>query len=947
VSKHPIAVDVLRAAVAGALVLSAVGCGGGEPEPPRRTLDRPPATRAVSTTLPTTTARVPFPAGTRPTTQAATATTRPTTLSATRPTPDAFAEETLDQQQAEAETLPDRPAAAAPVDDPEADGELLESLGGGVAATLLAERLALLSTSELQRPTATQAQSVAAARQAEALATMAARLAPENARLARALVAARLAVGSPEQALRALDHYRKLAPDDRLAQLRYVDLSAEALESADERLSYFERLADSERVPEEVRAHAAVRAAELFAERLEQTRADEMVAQAAELDPYNPRALELDLSRRLAAGAERPERVEAFAKLLRADVTRPDALAALADELGGAGLVDEAATFYDAAARAHAQRGVAPPTRLGVRHASALLAAARPQQANQVIARTNPPRTDTPDGIEAGNALLLLRGLIVSSPTTPAEQLQTTLDPLVQQLNGQLAAASAAEPTDVTPQAELPDPIAAAAAVEDDPAKRLAVAVTLADRAWVDLYLLRQETDPALLDAVARLAGEGSPVVPRLRGWQALRAGDEVTAREKLEPAAATDPLSKLGLLVLRREAGEDVLGEARELLTSLPPGVAGATVADAFEDLGLAVRADAADARDVRAALATFPNSLLRLLDPNETRRVYTLAARPTRVSHPVGEPMIATLTLHNASGDVLTLGPAGVIQPPVRVDATVRGLIQQQIPAAASAEWAGRTRLEPGDRVEQEIRVDGPALSNLLLQNPQLALTVFADVTSNPSTVLVPDPDASDDPEQLREAYIVGAAGQSQAFRRVMDRRGLAVDLSDPKVQQDLQQRLAMLRDGSPGERLRSARATSAQLRWLLGYAQQLRDSGAAPEEVTAWEQLAGQIASELRRAALVAPVDGVDEEEAAANAVLRFEAATVTEPTARGALLDPLLTSGRVSARVVGVLAALSLQPDAEAIAAVADADADPTVRRLARATLAVLASVETDE
>ena len=934
--RSPRALNLAVAAVVASLL---AGCGGGGSEP----AGRPPAgarpTLEVEDTAPTTRT-----AATRPALAATRPAGNPSLVTATRPAEADVAEGAIDDlpetdvrvEDTEDDAPATRPAVAEArrASEPRvADVVAIESPTEADAA--LAEEFAGLAAGTL-RAVSEGGADAASVRQAEALMTAAARLDPDNARLARQLVELRLQVGGAASALEALDFYRRLRPDDRLAQLRYVDLSADALESADLKLSYLTRVAESGRVPDEVRSHAATLAALLLRERLEDAEADAMVRRAAELDPYNPQALRMDYERLLATGADRPARVGALARALRANVAQPATLEALAGELGAVGLVDEAGEFLEAALRAYAAAGVAPPAGLASDRAALLIVNNRPEQAM----RTLPPEPPQPPA--ARSDWVLLQGLARRMLGAGPDQLATLVEPLDAALLGIM------EPVDGQAP-DLFDAASFAARVRELPDVRdkLAAALAVVDRAWFDLYVLGQPTDAGYLDAAERVlesaGASGASTMARLRGWQAWRQGDAELARERLSSVAGDDPFARLGLLLVRREAGEEVAGEALALLREYPTGVTGATTAEAFSREGLMI-GDPAEAAAVAAALeADFPRRLLRLLEPGQARQFYTISAEPLKVSHQPGEPILATLAIRNGGPDPITIGPGGLVGPQVRLDATVGGMIESQpIPASNYVPLSGRTRLERGERLEQEVRVDGPQLAALLAGQPQLQLKVTPSAVTNPIARPVPNPQDPDGAPVV--GYGVGPAGQAVEFGRIAARTALPLDLADPGLAQQREARLSDLRDAQdPLRRLRAAQATATELRLVLREIAALRESGAGADRVQPWQQLGGRLRDTLRRAAVSSELGG---DSAATGAYLRYVAASVAPTEDRLPLLRPLLNAGGIGPRMLGVLAVSNLVADREAaIAAVAplgESDPDPTVRRYAAAVAEYLRS-----
>ncbi len=807
--------------------------------------------------------------------------------------------------------------------------DLPTEVGGGDVDD--GERAVAALFQQLAAGTLLAGDSVQTARQAEALTAMAVRLAPDDVRLARDLVDVRLTVSGIEPAVEALDHYRRLEPFDHLAQIQYVDLSAELLQSVDQRLSYFSRLVDLESLPEEVRSHAAVSAATMLRERLEDQAALEMVERAIELDEFNPQARLLQYFERVSGGADREQVVESLVGLLRANVAQPVYLQAMARELSSAGLVDLATPFFAAAGRAYAGQGQRPPVSLSADHAAALISAARPREAQGLLQQVSVPEGGLVDPAvtEAVNTLDLLAALV-----SPPEASQT----FIGRMNGRLAGLLA-DPRPAQPEAvdDLPDVAAIAAqAREAGPREAVVAGVLLADRAWLDLYAAEQPTDAGLLDAITLVVPEQSPVVTRLRGWQAWREGDIDSAKEKLESVADADPLSRLGLLLIRQEEGEDVVPEARELLQETPAGLASATIAATFDRQGL-VAGGGESTPAIREAAEAFPLRLLDLIDPANARRFYSLAARPEKVTHVYGEPLLVRLTLRNIGPDPLTIGPAGVLSEQYRLDAQIRGLIQQRVPRSAQGTWAGRVKLKQGERLQQVVRLDGPQLAALLDQNPLIKLTMFGEVVSNPVTVLVPP---ADDPEgQPQPQYAVASAGQAVGFQQVVDRLGLPIDLTNAAIVNQIQLRLSQLRDGEPVERIRAADATLAQLGWLSNRIVRLQEEGGAAEEIQAWQQMGGSMNDALRRAAVVSD-ESVTGPQGVASAWVRYRAASASPAGDRLGLIAPALGSPEPAARMIGLLGLSRLaaqDPQALALIRTAEDDSDPTIRRFVAATL----------
>ena len=953
---------VAASLVAGTLL---VGCtGGGD----KKSATPPPSLKPVATseqrptpaTEPATTLPIepptgdlpPVPSTTRPNDAALTPdgepvdTTRPTTEPATRP-----ATEPAVEPDAAVAALPTtRPADLLLVDSPTAAGRALatqfETFGEGTLKD--AARSPLLGA------------------QGEALLTIAARLAPDDARLARSLVEARLSRGDVAGGLEALEHYRKLKPNDILAQIRFVDLTSDAMQSVDEKVNYLEAVGESDRVADPVRAHAATMTSLLLREALDDAGADAAVQRAVELDPYNPLALQLDFERRLRNNAGRAERAEALARLLRSNPAQPAVLTRLAAEALSAGLAEPANEYDNAAVRVYFGLGLTPPTRALLDTAAVKLITNRPREMRQVLdlAAKNlapddqgrSPENFPGDASEAG-----LLALLQVKATAPAAALKSAAEEAsnVLRYNGLLSVhnrlSGAPLPTTVpaeqaTPETPLPDVVADAQKLADPqtpPEVRQYAddeAIYLSEQAWIDLYFREQPTDERVLRALELLVPADSATLVRLKGWQLWRQGQAGAAGEKLAAISERDPLARLGLLLMGRSAasrpattqqgGTDaeppavasVPAQMQQLFDENPLGLVGAFLADALRPRGILLQ-PADDAAAVRQGLAVLETRLLRVLEPEHVGEFYSLDARPKSVRHDLGEPILLNLTLRNSGRDVITVGPDALVKPRMRLDARVGGGAQQQVTAAGEPEWSGATTLRPGDTVEQTVRVDGPQLAAFLASLPQQGLTLTADATTNPLTVQTPQ----------GPGYATAPAGMTVAASRIIDRSGVPLDLGNAANTDGLAARVEQLRSGDAAEQLRATQLVFAQLRWLSRYIDEQVKAGAAAASVQPFRELASQLLDSLQRAAGSSGVPAGD--AAPAAAWLKYAAiSTTADADRREQFLGQLLTSPAFEARAVGLLALATLGRDlplTQRLAGpLAEADPDPTVRRFAR-------------
>ena len=872
------------------------------------------------------------------------------------PTPrEAAAEQHIQPPPLDAQQHPASPAEASG-DAPQADSEALRTLPAGAPEptsqaiapeqTDAGQRLVLVEQpTPLQVAFAEHLAGLAAARveqdtegtaipEAATLLEAAVRLSPRDDRLARQLVMTRLLLGDIRTSLEALEHYRRLQPDDVLAQIRYVDLTAAEMEVVDTKLTYLLQVAQTNRVPSEVRSHAAVAASLLLREVMDEQGADAWLEEAVALDPYSPQALQLFYERRVATGATRAERVEALALLARSNVVQPAVLETLAEELSEAGLTEQANEIYLRTLQAYASLGMAPKLEL-LRDVAALqLVANRPDAASQTIEGGLALAAGTPgaDAEAAALADLHMLDLLARQRTMPApdqlaeaaEATRNTLRFMLSSLSAQMrdVPRPTTNPDGTIPRTELVDVAADATLLsaqnldEKHQPLRVPYATLLADLAWVDLYFLGQPTEPRLVEALVTLVPEQSLALRRLHGWQLWRLGQEDAAREALLPISEEDRLARLALLLMQ-PPGLGIEESARELLRSEPTGLVGAFLFDSLSRFGVRVE-PAEDAAEVQLAFAALPVELFSLLEPTAVRSFYSLTADPRLARYPYGEPILLNVSVRNSGRQPITVGPEGLIQPVLRVDARVRGNLEEEriVPAAAAVELWRAVRLDPGEKIEQTLRLDGPQLSALLASMPDATLTIAAEVTTNPAVIQTPE----------GTRHVTAPAGQSRPAQRIITRSGFPIESSDPALITLIDARLEVLRTGEPLERLRSAQWTVGMLQ-LLARDQEGEDPPAGPPS-----ELSSRITDGLVRAAASVSLSGSD---AHANAFVKYAAASVS-PDSRERLMGELIRAQAFEIRMLGLLVASELADGAivqSLVKPLAETDEDATVRAFA--------------
>ena len=152
----------------------------------------------------------------------------------------------------------------------------------------LAERLASIATVLLRSQNLNQGIWT----YAEALLQASCRLAPDEPRFAQYLMEAATCAGDHDTAVAALAAYRKLRPDDEFAQTQQIDDYLAPLELA-KKIDYMNQILETTEIPATVRSYAAQRAAQFYAERLDNLTASDMIDKAIELNPLNLQAMRI------------------------------------------------------------------------------------------------------------------------------------------------------------------------------------------------------------------------------------------------------------------------------------------------------------------------------------------------------------------------------------------------------------------------------------------------------------------------------------------------------------------------------------------------------------------------------------------------------------------------------------------------------------------------------
>ncbi|MDB5325555.1 MAG: hypothetical protein JWM57_1124 [Phycisphaerales bacterium] len=729
---------------------------------------------------------------------------------------------------------------------------------------------------------------------AAAVADVAERLYENNVRLLRTNIDLELALGRRDRVLKLLGDLRRLDPGDQIAQVQSIDLQQSKLESAGDKADYLSRVAGSDKVPSEVRSHAAVLLSGIETERGRDDAAAAALAQALALNPLNPKALHLRADAVASTGTA-AQRTAAWVDLLKADPLQFGTASRLGEELLRVGQVEQATDLYRKFFASVAAAGYGPGADESINFAHGLVVTSKLSEAGDVAAAA---LKDNP----SDDRLHALRMLIALSAKDDAAfksalgeaRLQAIRD--LMGLHSQLDP-SAPRPDDST-EVKLPDVKvdAAAARANADPRMAETYLQALGNLAWIDAYYGRRAPDAPVTEAINNLAGADSPLAHRLAGFTALAADRLDEADVAFSPVAERDALSRLGLFALKLKKGEDkatIVAGGNKLLSELPTDVWPLVVRNSLKDAGpLGFRAAEADA--VAAEAAKLPADTWTFA--GQGRQLYLVDADPITGSAEIGQPILVRVTLQNIGNRPLAIGPGGAISQSISLDATVRGAAEQSFPGAAIAKMTGRLVLPPKQTTSTVVRLDSPELAVQLAQVPQAGAAVFVSAVTNPVS---------------RENTIVpGPGGYRAQGHGVVDRPQVA--FTRPEVREKL---IKQLNSPDALARIRAVTALAACASWM----RQTQDESLKPLFVQAADMLK--------------QVSTKDASPTVRMSALQ-ESVSLASDADRPAVIASMLSSADYESRVMGALISVrSPKAVREAALKPLTTDADETIRNLA--------------
>jgi tetratricopeptide (TPR) repeat protein len=774
------------------------------------------------------------------------------------------------------------------------------------ASTALAARLEVGATGLLAVASSNPDANADLLRAGIALLEAAQKLDPAQASYPAALVDAYLKLGQLDKAQEALKAFRTIRPDDQVAMIRTVDLHVESMQTAQDRMSYLQQVADNDKLPATLRSHAALKMAGTYLDRGEDALADAAVAKAVALNSVNVPALEMKYKRQLATNASRVERVKTMVELLKANVARPEVMAQLAKELATVNLPDQALSWYTSSFALSRQLGQLPALDDIIDSAAILLATGQPQAASaqlDVILKQQPD-----------NTAARFMQLAVEAKAGDAEKFKQSADEVRTLLHQRLAAIEAAAAAKTPEEAAkidpaklpktLPDVIAVAKKLKEGGKPELAELYfrTLADLAWLDVMFVKQQANGSVLTAMTALAAaaDADPTVASVAGWNLLLNNQLEDARQKFAVVADKNVLAATGLVridVAEKKDPKAIEESAREVIRRSPTGLFGVIVADNLrQQVGEGAFANA-EAPDVKAAVADFPRKLLDLIDDSPARQkiaeFYSLKVEPCtpdgrdrKIGHGYGEPVYVRVTIVNKSDFPMSVGPGCLLRTEVSVDGTLRGVGgNQAFPAIAVAQLTQKVRLEPREVMTSVVRADTGDFRAMLSAVPGVAYPMFFSAVTNPLST-------------GDGRILPGPAGVRQQAESVAQRE--ASPWAQPQVQQNLINRL---RIGGGLEKVNAAEVLATSVAMI-------RKQDAEGKIPDAQKADAKAIANEFTEALLRARDADASP---AVRAYVSYALAAVTAPAEKKAAVTRMLQSEAWESRLLGLQAVLDLPRD----------------------------------
>lgn len=861
------------------------------------------------------------------------------------------------------------------------------------AQSVLAQRFV-----ELARQTVREAKlDPAALHQGELLLRAATKLEPRDAQTWQLLVEAAQRTGDREEAFKALQEYRKLAPGDLVAQSKMIEMYASRFETADAELAYLRGLAGKETIHPWVRSQVNVMIAQRLLDRGEPKAAVAVVDEAIKQNSVNVAALQLKYELMLngEAPASAADRAKALLALVQANPLRPAALAEVGRLLASVGMGKDAGEWMNRALALYPKAPDSSPQAyhdLVIDYVSSLYLGGQLQAARNAVESLikNDPSDPSAwflqlvlDSADKDALAKSREGAAVAMAANWARAAQfianggndATTQPAATE-PAAAAAAAATQPAVGTAGAPEPGEVATQVAASNDAVQQSTFIQAATDYAWFEIYFNEQPAAAQKwVDALAQVLPPENVTLQRLRGWMLLSDKKFEDARQALGPIRDFDPLAALGMLRVEAAAGpaatapaaaaepaadaapapEPAAAEpsatqpsthaaatqpmtpddaARALLEDYRSGLVGAILASALKDRNLKP-APHTDASAIREQLKNFPRGWLDVSE--NPQRYYSVRVEPTQIGYRFGEPMYVIVQLQNLTNLDIPIGEDGVIKPSLWFDVDVVSTAPRPFRLYGTAyEQIGMSPVLPAKTKLPPIyvRLDQGGLEALLERG-------VADRDGRrlggPIAYLQLTGYVTTNVTMGQNGPVPALGGFQVPFAKKLIRRGFPI--AKPG---QLQQAFQELEQGFPDMKIRSLRTLGACLDRLgaaAAMAPKPAEPGAAPAdaELPQRDAVAGALANVLDRMA-----KATEDETPGVAEWARFELGRRMTPDRARVFIEALLNDPRWEGRLLGVIAARSQDRAAamELIGKLAQTDADEIVKSFAAEQLDLL-------
>jgi len=752
---------------------------------------------------------------------------------------------------------------------------------------------------------------------------------PRDPRYPRLLAGAEQQLKDVDGELAAWSAYRRLAPEDRIAAARVIELYNAKMQTADDKLKYLQGLLGKTSLPVELRAHLASLCVPLLLNRSN----DEAIAMVSEGLKLYPLPALLQWQYKLVARQGTPlERLEGLLGLLRSNPIQPIVIDAIARELAAQGMPEESSEWFITEFGLTQRMGLQNDPQFFLDLISELFQAGQMRATQDWISKVL--------NVDRDNVAFWFMQLTLQRSTGDQtgmiESADMTRDTLLRRwtlVNEKIASETGAAPA-TQPETETNyDPAAALQKLRaaHDPSLNEGFAVTLEDMVWFALfYENRPQTAEPFLHALQQSLPADNVTLQRLEGWYLAETGKETEARALLAGVADRDPFAAVAVIRLdRNKDPKHTRDKLRNLLEKYPTGLASAVIREALlseeapppatnpatapaDAQAPAAQApapspttlpanDPATAEAIRAELKKFPSSWLSLSD--QPRLFYTVTAESLQTIVHFGDPLMARVTLTNVTDHDLVIGFGGPIEPPLWVDATVSGIAQQQFQAVAYDQITGPIVLRSHGSTSQIIRIDQGALGELIRQRANGSMIVSGNLMTNPS--------------RYPQGIAPGPGGQYVVFSRTFVRE--PSELQTAVAQRDLHDDFV---NGAPNDRMRDLDLMGSFVSGMDKETDQtVRDSS----------DLYIHYITKARS-------DATPEVAALAG----YLAATLPGVPGRAQTIDELLRSAAWQTRLLGLAAARQQPAEVQQrlCEPLAETDPDPVVKSMAAALLDAL-------